>query len=136
MVVSGSIRDYQVCGILCTTTTLSIPPPSPLQLNAVIKFPLHKIWTARARPGPSVGVFHKLQLLTVVGSLSLSPVRADDDLAAVPLTLHLNAEPLPVFDLGRDRRVQRHGGAVVHAVALVPAHRTEPVRRDLGAVLQ
>ena len=63
-------------------------------------------------------------------------MRAHDDLAAVSLALHLDAEPLSVFDFGRDRRVQRNGGAVVHAVALVPAHRPETVRRDLGAVLE
>ena len=63
-------------------------------------------------------------------------MRADDDLAAVALALHLDAEPLSVFDLGRDRRVQRDGGPVVHAVALVPAHRPKTVRRDLGAVLE
>ena len=68
--------------------------------------------------------------------LAYSPVRAHDDLAAVALALHLDAEPLPVLDLGRDRGVQRDGGAVVHAVALVPAHRPETVRRDLGAVLE
>ena len=65
-----------------------------------------------------------------------SPVCADDDLAAVALALHLDAEPLPVLDLGGDRRVQRHRRAVVHAVALVPAHRPQAVRRHLRAVLQ
>ena len=65
-----------------------------------------------------------------------SPVRAHDDFAAVALALHLDPEPLPVLDLGRDGRVEGHRRAVVDAVATVPADRAQAVGRHLGAVLQ
>ena len=67
----------------------------------------------------------------------LLPVSADDDFSSFTLALDLDPEPLPVFDLGRDRRVQLRQGPVVDPE--VPGRdvgRPHPVRHHLDTVLE
>ncbi len=64
-------------------------------------------------------------------------MRANDDLSALALTLDLDPEPLVVFDLRVDRRVQPTDPAVVQTVGAVgDAQRALAVSLHLDTILE